>query len=112
MKLAIVGSRSFTDYELFKTFMKDFEPSEIISGGAIGVDSLATQYAIEFNIPLIEFKPDYGTYGSKAPFVRNLEIVKASDFILAIWDGKSKGTRNSVNNAIRLNKAYRIIETL
>lgn len=45
MKLAVVGSRNFKDYELLKKELDNFHIDLIISGGASGADKLAEVYA-------------------------------------------------------------------
>ena len=62
MNVGIVGSRSFSDYKLFKEIIKklNLNIDLIISGGARGADSLAKQYALENNIPIKIFYPDWG----------------------------------------------------
>ena len=84
------------------------QTSEIITGGAEGVDQLAEQYAREHNLPCTVIRPDYSRYGRAAPLVRNREIIERSDLVVAIWDGISKGTKNSLDYARKLNKEVRI----
>lgn len=84
-------------------------PSEIISGGAVGVDTLAAEYAQANGISLTIIKPDYEHYGRRAPHVRNREMVMRADWVLAFWDGKSKGTESSINQARRLGKRVEIV---
>jgi predicted Rossmann fold nucleotide-binding protein DprA/Smf involved in DNA uptake len=87
MKLAIVGSRSFTDFDLFKSKIDEFilqnvinkKDIIIISGGAKGTDSLAKRYAIENDIQIIEYLPDWNLYGRSAGMIRNMDIVKNCD---------------------------------
>ena len=91
MRLAIIGSRTIHIKNL-----KDHLPdgiTEIISGGAKGVDTSAREYALTHNIKLTEYLPDYRRYGRAAPLKRNMEIIKNADLVLAFWDGKSKGTK-------------------
>jgi len=101
MKVAIVGSRSiddqmFAEY-LFRCFTYIFgKPTKIISGGARGIDSFAEDFAHTFNIDLQVFKPDWTKYGKKAGFIRNEDIIKNCDICLAIWDGKSHGTKHDL----------------
>lgn len=109
--LAIVGSRSFTDYRLLKETVDGFyaspgkEITEIVSGGAKGADTLAERYAKENNIPLIRLRPKWkdskGVYNARAGFDRNKDIVARSEHVVAFWDGKSTGTRDSINEAKR-----------
>lgn len=99
MNYGVIGSRTFFDYSLLKEVLDKHYISRIVSGGAKGADSLAARYASEEDILLLEFLPDYNKYGKKAPFVRNKLIVDASDVIIAFWDGKSNGTKNSLDYA-------------
>ena len=92
MKVAVVGSRNLSVRDL-----GDYLPSEtteIISGGARGVDTSAREYANAHGIPLTEVLPDYKKYpGRVAPLKRNIEIIDMADLVLAFWDGKSRGTK-------------------
>lgn len=106
MKLAIVGSRGITDVDLSLLITEDVEI--IISGGAAGVDRLAIELAKERSIPFLEITPDYERYGRCAPIVRNKEIVKEADFVLIIWDGKSRGSKFVIEYCKKRNKPYRV----
>lgn len=103
MKIGIVGSRSL-QVDLKKYLPPVSEISEIVSGGAIGIDTNAKNFAIENNIKLVEFLPDYKQYGKKAPLERNTKIVQYSDVIYAFWDGRSRGTKDSIDKARILGK--------
>ncbi len=91
MKIAVIGSRT-----LQIDNMEDFLPpdvTEIISGGAKGIDACARAYAERHHITLTEYKPDYRRYGKGAPLKRNLEIARNADHVIAFWDGCSHGTK-------------------
>ncbi|MEA4973606.1 MAG: hypothetical protein VB119_10620 [Candidatus Metalachnospira sp.] len=91
MRVAVIGSRG-----LSVTRLEDYLPddvTEIVSGGARGVDTSAKEYAAAKGIKLTEFLPEYDKYGKSAPLKRNITIIKNSDFVLAFWDGKSHGTK-------------------
>jgi len=109
MKIAIIGSRKFNDYALLETTLSDYNIDTIISGGAQGADSLARTYAQKNNIELIELLPDYDTHNKIAPFLRNIEIIKQSDYVIAFWDGSSKGTTHSIKVAKKEKKPITII---
>lgn len=105
IKLGVVGYRGFEDKEYLFSQLDKFSPKEIISGGAKGVDTLAVEYAKIKDIPFKEFKPDYKRFPSKvAPIQRNKEIIANSDHVLAVWNGDSPGTRNSIQNAYDTSK--------
>ncbi len=112
MKVAVVGSRSVSPefYEKICEYMP-IGVSEIVSGGAQGADSLAEEYARRNNLKLTVFYPDYDTYGRTAPLERNTLIVKHADYVLALWDGKSGGTRNVILNCLEKNKPVKVILT-
>ena len=109
MKVAVVGSRNFQDYDLLKQILAEYEITEIVSGGAKGADSLGEKYANEHNLPIEIFKPDWKRLGRGAGPARNKTIVENADFVIAFWDGVSKGTQSSINIAKKLNKALRIV---
>ncbi len=91
MKVAVIGSRSLTVKHL-----ENYLPNgttEIVSGGARGIDTCAKKYAEEVGIKLTEFFPQYELYGRSAPLRRNIQIINYADCVLAFWDGNSHGTR-------------------
>ena len=96
MKAAIIGSRNITNIDLSRFIPK--ETTEIISGGAKGVDTLAKEYALENGLKLTEFLPEYERYGKGAPLKRNITIIESADIVLAFWDGKSRGTKFVIEN--------------
>ncbi|MDE7432937.1 MAG: DUF2493 domain-containing protein [Lachnospiraceae bacterium] len=110
MKLAIVGSRSCPPINI-ASFLP-FVPDAIVSGGAIGADSYAKDYALKNGIALVEFLPNYKKYGKKAPILRNIQIVDNSDFLLAFWNGSSRGTKFTIDYAIKQGVTVRVIEII
>ena len=106
MRVAIVGSR-----ELFVRNLEKYLPegvTEIISGGARGIDSCARDYALKNGIKLTEFLPDYDTYGKKAPLVRNIQIIDYADVVIAFWDGQSRGTKFVIDKCKTLNTPVKV----
>ena len=101
MKIAIIGSRSLCP-DLDRYIPDDC--SEIITGGAKGVDTCAAQYAATKGIKLTEYRPDYQRYGRGAPHRRNDRIIAAAEVVFAFWDGKSRGTKSVIEKTRKLNK--------
>lgn len=110
MRIAIIGSRR-AGGNLAGLILKELPPhvSEIVSGGAEGVDSAAAQAAEILSLPLTVFRPDYSRYGRRAPLIRNTRLISYADEVLAFWDGESRGTRFAIAECIRLGRPVRVI---
>lgn len=112
MKLAIVGSRTFNDYDLLVKFIgKHYDTSEItaiISGAARGADSLGMRYAIDNGYEFIEFPAEWKKYGKRAGFIRNVDIIKNCDECVCFWDGQSHGTKHDIELCEKMNKPYKV----
>ncbi len=106
MKIAIVGSRDVIVSDIGRYISN---AGEIVSGGAIGVDRCAAEYAKENGIKLTEFLPQYKLYGRAAPIIRNKKIVDYSDKVIAFWNGNSKGTLSVIKYARKIGKPCEII---
>lgn len=95
MKVAVIGSR-----DLYVADIGSHLPAgctEIVSGGARGVDTCAARYARDLGLKLTVFLPDYESYGKRAPLIRNREIVNYADRVVAFWNGTSHGTQYVIN---------------
>lgn len=101
MKVAVIGSRNLCVNDLQKFIPS--ETTEIVSGGAKGIDTCAARYAASHNIKLTVFLPEYNRYGKAAPLKRNLKIIEYADLVIAFWDGKSKGTKYVIDNCKKQN---------
>lgn len=96
MRVAVIGSRGLRVENLEQYLPTD--TTEIVSGGAVGIDTCAKEYALTHGIKLTEFLPEYKKYGRSAPLRRNVTIIEYSDLVLAFWDGKSRGTKFVIDN--------------
>ena len=108
MKIAVIGSRSLSVADLGLYLPEG--TTEIISGGAKGVDASAREYAKSRAVPLTELFPDYRRYGKAAPVRRNIEILERADKVLAFWDGKSRGTKFVIDECVKRGIPIRIIK--
>lgn len=105
MKLGVIGSRDFDDYELLKLKLDAIKDlTEIVSGGARGADKLAEFYGKVNGIKVTIFLPDWSK-GKSAGFTRNTQIIEYSDQILAFWGG----TLDSIDKARKLKKNVGIV---
>ena len=106
MKIAIIGSRDITVNNI-GNYVSDND--EIVSGGAVGVDRCAAEYAKKNGLKLTEFLPQYALYGRAAPIIRNKRIVDYADKIIAFWNGSSKGTLSVIKYAEKAGKKCTVI---
>ena len=112
MKLAIIGSRTFNDYALLQQSLETYRPkiTLVVSGAARGADSLGEQWAKQNGIGTKVFPADWDKYGKRAGFIRNEDIIKNSDCVIAFWDGESRGTAHSISLCEKYNKPYKIVK--
>lgn len=109
MKIAVIGSRNLIVKDLGRYLPE--KVTEIVSGGARGIDACARKYAKAHGIKLKEFLPEYEKYGRSAPLKRNLQIIDYADLIIAFWDGQSRGTKFVIDNCQKRNKKVRVFIT-
>lgn len=102
MKVAVVGSRNLTVFNLHKYLPDD--TTEIVSAGAKGVGQSAREYAEKNGLALTELHPDYKRYGRSAPLKLNAEIVEYSDYVVAFWNGFSAEIQSIANRCERMKK--------
>lgn len=110
MKIGVVGSRNLTINELDKYVPSKCE--KIVSGGAVGIDKCAAEYARRQGIELLEIFPDYEKYGKAAPVLRNKTIADESDIVIAFWNGYSKGTKTIIEYCKKTNKLCTVVKML
>jgi hypothetical protein len=101
MKVVIFGSRSITDalqveYAVAASGVFP-EITEIVSGAAAGVDTLAIEYARKRFLPCRVFPADWQNNGRKAGALRNEEMAAYADYGIAVWNGKSRGTGHMIS---------------
>lgn len=112
MKVAIVGSRTFSDYELLSEYMDWLNQNdvikEVVCGLAKGADTLGEQWAQERGILVTYFKPDWNTHGKKAGILRNQDMADYADKVVAFWDGKSRGTKHMIEYARKIGNDVRV----
>jgi len=113
MKVVIAGGRDIGFDDAWKGIVLSLRetglvPAEIVSGGASGVDSVAKQYAEYQEIPFKLFPADWTGLGRKAGPIRNQQMAEYGDYLIAVWDGKSRGTYNMISQMRLLKKPVHI----
>ena len=104
LKTIIAGSRDIGSQiarKYISQAVKDsgFNITEVVSGGARGIDHMGEMYAYGNSLDLKVFPANWNEHGKAAGPIRNQEMAKYADALIAIWDGKSRGTKNMINNA-------------
>lgn len=105
MKVIIAGVRNLDakHYQLISglcdRILHDVTVTEIVGGGASGVDKMGERYAKELGHPFKEFPADWKTHGKAAGPIRNKQMAEYADMLIAFWDGRSRGTKNMIDQA-------------
>ena len=107
MKVAVIGSRGITVEDLGRYLPPD--TTELVSGGAKGVDASAAHYAERIGLPITVFLPEYEKYGRAAPLLRNQKIIDYADLVLAFWDTSSRGTKFVIDRCEKIGREVRVI---
>jgi hypothetical protein len=113
LKVAIVGSRHFSEPERVADYVNSLPASvSIITGSASGVDAAATKTARAKGMPVQVMPASFeeASDASKAS-VRNQRLIDACDVLVAFWDGSSKGTRATVDRALDSGKEVHVFLT-
>jgi hypothetical protein len=106
MRVIIAGSRGITSLSVVEDAMAAAfrnrsldDITEIVSGTARGVDQLGERFAYTLKIPVKRFPAQWDRYGRSAGYKRNQEMAAYADALVAVWDGKSPGTKHMIDIA-------------
>lgn len=101
MKTIIAGSRCTSDYSTLLAAIAEcpWEITEVISGGAKGVDTLAERWAAEQALPFQQCAANWQRFGVTAGSLRNRQMAAIAQALLAVWDGRSTGTAHMIRVA-------------
>ena len=99
MRVIVAGSRTIKDYTIVKEAIEKsgFDVSVLMTGGAIGVDTLAETWASIQGIKVLKHEPDWGKYGRAAGPIRNSIMVKnASREMVSYFSGITTCVANTI----------------
>lgn len=104
--ICIAGSRDVSDASLVPKAVaaSGWSPGGVVVGKAPGIDTLAEQWARLQGLPVVEFPANWARYGNRAGSLRNADMAQASDALIAIWNGRSPGTKNMIDQMHRRGK--------
>lgn len=111
MKTIIAGGRDITDYKPVMRAIKKAASvgiviDELVCGMARGVDMTGYWFAKMARIPIKEFPADWDKHRKAAGPIRNEEMAKYADALIAVWDFESKGTADMI---IRMRKYGKLL---
>lgn len=103
-RVIVAGGRDFSNYELLESKLNRIlqnitDEIVIVCGMARGADTLGERYAKANGIRVEYYPADWNKYGKSAGYIRNEQMAKNADALIAFWDGKSKGTKNMIDIA-------------
>ena len=101
MRVIVAGSRSITDPHYVRKAIRlsGFEVSLVVCGEANGVDKLGADWARQCSVSVASYPADWKTHGYAAGFKRNRQMADNADALIAIWDGRSRGTEDMIQVA-------------
>lgn len=111
INLIIAGGRDYGDYDAMCMALEPYQDADVtvISGDCRGADRLGQEWAHDFNKPIRLFPADWRKHGKAAGPIRNRDMAKVSDVAVVFWDGKSRGTKNMINEARRAGMELTIV---
>lgn len=98
MQTIIAGSRTITELKVIEqaVIQSKFKITNIIAGGAKGVDSLAIDFAKLYQYPYLIIPAEWNKHGKSAGYKRNICMGDIADQLIAVWDGLSHGTKHMI----------------
>jgi len=117
LKTIIAGSRDIYDARIIISAIMEsgFDITEVVSGTCHGVDRVGEHYAKLKGIPIKRMPAEWSDVKVKGAIIkinkynhkynvaagpqRNAKMAEYADALIAIWDGKSKGTQGMIRLA-------------
>lgn len=116
-RVVIGGCRDYENYEVFCKYVDIYlsrigkeNKIVIVSGHCSGVDVMAERYAKENGYAVEIYPADWKKYGRAAGPKRNKLMVETADYVIAFWDGRSRGTKSLIDYAVKLKKPMRVVD--
>ena len=108
LRVIIAGSRDIISPATVATAVQSscLQPYiiEVVSGGARGVDKLGEAWARLHGVPVRVFPADWARYPRTAGRLRNTEMAHYADALIAVWDGRSPGTKHMIDTMLECGK--------
>ena len=111
MRILIAGSREYENLNSVREWMKAHLSviDTLICGDARGVDAIAYDYALKLFVPSVMYTAHWELHGNSAGYIRNELMVNDADKVVVFWDGKSKGSKHTIDLALKHKKDLEVI---
>jgi len=118
MRVIIAGGRNVSNgaFLLEAIAQSGFKITEVVCGLASGADTLGKEWAEKSGIPVKEFPALWDkidvpgaiikyrngkSYNVRAGYDRNIKMAEYADALIALWDGRSAGTKDMIKESDR-----------
>lgn len=97
----IAGSRENLSYKHVKHAIENcgWEITTVLCGEAAGVDKHGALWAKRNGVPVESYPADWETHKRSAGHIRNAEMARHAEALIAVWDGASPGTKSMIRIA-------------
>lgn len=111
MRTIIAGSRGIISPAALHFAVEEcpWDITEVVSGGARGVDRMGEEWAESRGLPVKRFPAQWDKHGRAAGPIRNAEMARYAEALLALWDGQSRGTKNMIENAQKMGLKVHVV---
>lgn len=109
-RVCVSGSRNYRHLENIDLFLRSLPSSTVlVHGGAPGVDEYTNQAGRRRGLTVEVVLPRWEKFGRAAGPIRNREMVRSCDYLVAFWDGTSRGTASAIKAAKEFAVDYEVI---
>jgi hypothetical protein len=102
MRTIIAGSRDLNDRKALMLAISrcGWKITEVVCGGAKGMDALGKEWAESQDIPVVVFAADWDKHGKRAGPLRNCKMAGYADALICVrYDQGSPGSAHMVKTA-------------
>ena len=109
--IMVCGSRGYQNKQAVTDWASHLDPDNILIHGNCpnSPDVWAGDAAAKIGIIIGKFSANWDYFGKRAGYMRNYVLVDIADTVVVFWDGESKGTKNVIDYAVKVNKPLEVI---
>lgn len=102
MKTAVIGSQTFTDFDVVDAALKNcgWSITDVLCGAGRGVDKLAVEWAAKNSKPVHLYQTDESRHGRLARRRRDELMVDHGQALVVVWSGFDRDIGAVINRAM------------